>query len=113
MSYTIALMSDSTPLQNNERTRNIQPRPQTTVAHSKLINDANYRFKQEPLTPKETVETLKIKDPEARVRKINNPGIPVASSIGCHSTNISKFVDYHLQPIVKIYLVTCKIQMTF
>ena len=33
--------------------------------------------------------------------KINNPGWPVVSSVGCHNTNISKFVDYHLKPIVQ------------
>ena len=28
-------------------------------------------------------------------------GCPVVSSVNCHTTNISKYVDYHLQPIVK------------
>ena len=36
-----------------------------------------------------------------KIHKIDNPGRLVVSSIGCHNTNISKFVDYHLQPIVK------------
>ena len=36
-----------------------------------------------------------------KIRKINNPGRPVVSFVGCHSTNISNFADYHLQPIVK------------
>ena len=31
----------------------------------------------------------------------DNPGRPVVSSINCHTTNISKYVDYHLQPLVK------------
>ena len=64
-------------------------------------------FKQEQLIPKETAEILKIKDPKApkfnmlpKIHKINNPGGPVVSFIGCHSTNISKSVDY-LKPIVK------------
>ena len=34
-----------------------------------------------------------------KVHKPGNPGRPVVSSIGCHTENISKFVDYHLQPI--------------
>ena len=72
------------------------------------MKNAIDRFKQGQSIPKETAETLKIKDQEApkfhmlpKIYKINNPGRPVVSSIGCHSTNISKFVDYHLQPIVK------------
>ena len=74
-----------------------------TVTHNKLINGAIDWFKKEQLIPKETPKTLKIKDPEApkchmlpKIHKINNSGRPVVSSIGCHSTNISKFVDYHL-----------------
>ena len=64
-------------------------------------------FKQEQLIPEETAEILKIKDPKApkfhmipKIHKINNPGGPVVSFIGCHSTNVSKSVDY-LKPIVK------------
>ena len=33
--------------------------------------------------------------------KIFNPGRSVVSSINCYTANISKYVDYHLQPIVK------------
>ena len=47
-----------------------------TVTHNKLINDAIDRFKQEQLMPKETAETLKIKDPEVpkfhMLQKIQN-----------------------------------------
>ena len=44
------------------------------------------------MIPKETAETLKLKDPMTPkfymlliIHKINNPGRPVVSSIGCHS----------------------------
>ena len=47
-----------------------------TVTHNKLINDSIDRFKQEQLMPKETAETLKIKDPEVpkfhMLQKIQN-----------------------------------------
>ena len=33
--------------------------------------------------------------------KINNPGRLVVCSVECHNTNISKFLDYNLQPIVQ------------
>ena len=36
-----------------------------------------------------------------KIHKERNPGRPVVSSINCHTANISKYVDYHLQPIVK------------
>ena len=36
-----------------------------------------------------------------KIHEINNPGRPLVSSIGCHNTNISKFLDYQLQPIEK------------
>ena len=78
------------------------------MIHNKLIFDASDRFKYEQLIPKETAETLKIIDPETlkfhlllKIHTTNYPGRLVVSSIGCHSTNISKFVDCHLQPIEK------------
>ena len=36
-----------------------------------------------------------------KIHKEGNPGRPVLSSINCHTANISKYVDYHLQTIVK------------
>lgn len=36
-----------------------------------------------------------------KIHKIDNPGKPVVNSIGCHSTNISNFVDHYVQPLVK------------
>ena len=35
-----------------------------------------------------------------KIHKDDNPSRPV-SSINCHTANISKYADYHLQPIVK------------
>ena len=47
----------------------------------------------------------KIKTPEFRllpkIHKVNNPGRPVISSVNCHTSRISEFVDYYLQPEVK------------
>ena len=36
-----------------------------------------------------------------KLHKKGNPGGPVVSSVNCHTSNISKYVDYYLQPIVK------------
>ena len=37
----------------------------------------------------------------SKVHKPNIPGRPVLSSVKCHTTKISKFVDHFLQPHVK------------
>ena len=37
----------------------------------------------------------------AKIYKKGNLGRPVLSSRNCYASNISKYVDYHLQPIPK------------
>ena len=51
-------------------------------------------------------EGLKTENPRTpnlrpKIHKKGNPGRPAASLVNCHTSNISKCVDYHLQPIVK------------
>ena len=36
-----------------------------------------------------------------KVHKANNPGRPVVSSVACHSSINSKYVDYHLNPVAQ------------
>ena len=36
-----------------------------------------------------------------KIHKTGNPGRPVVSSVNCYTYTISKYVDFHLQPIVK------------
>ena len=36
-----------------------------------------------------------------KIHKLRNPGRPVIGSVSCHTSIISEYVDYHLQPIVK------------
>ena len=36
-----------------------------------------------------------------KLKKKDNLGRPVVSSVNCHISSISKYVVYHLQPIVK------------
>ena len=36
-----------------------------------------------------------------KTHRKDNPGQPVVSSVDCHTSSISKCVDYTLQPIVK------------
>ena len=72
-----------------------------------MVNETIQRFKNKKLLPQKIADGLKITNPETlkfyispKIHKPNNPGRPVINSIECH-TEISKFVDYHLQPGVK------------
>ena len=38
---------------------------------------------------------------QPKIHKNDNPGRPVVTPVNCHTPGISKYVDYHLQPIVK------------
>ena len=65
------------------------------LKNSKSINDelAN------ALTPNETKTAGFYLLPT--IRGANNPGRPVISSINCNTTKLSKFFDYHIQPLAK------------
>ena len=63
---------------------------------------------QENLLKKNIFEGHKTENPKIplfylkrKVHKKGNPGRPVISSINCHTSKISEYVDYHLQTIVK------------
>ena len=70
-----------------------------------MVNNTLDQFKNENLLPKITAEGLKIINPKtAKVlyyTQRNNPGRPVINSIICHTSEISRFVDYHSQALVK------------
>ena len=36
-----------------------------------------------------------------KIHKKNNPGRPVISSVNCHTTKLSKYVDHFIQPLAK------------
>ena len=64
--------------------------------------DSKERLKQK------IADGLKVSNPktpkfymEPKIHKKDNPSWPVVSSVNCHTSGISKYVDYHLQPIVK------------
>ena len=59
-----------------------------------MINDniANRLKNPSPRTPQFYIS--------AKIHNKGNPGHPVVSSINCHTANISKYVNYPLQPIV-------------
>ena len=78
------------------------------LQHSKLVNDTIDRFKKENLLPNKLAEGLKSINPKPpkfyispKIHKENNPGRPVINSFNCQTSEISCFVDHHLQPLVR------------
>ena len=79
-----------------------------TLTYTKLINAAIARFKNENIIPENISKGLIANSPRIpkfymlpKIHKKDNPGRPVVSSINCHTNQISRYIDYHLQPIVK------------
>ena len=79
----------------------------TELLTEKIKSEIN-NLKSENLLALRTANSLleeKIKTPEfhllPKIHKANNPGRPVISSVNCHTSRISEFVDYYLQPDVK------------
>ena len=79
----------------------------TELNTEKIKSEIN-NLKNENLLTLRTANSLleeKIKTPEfhllPKIHKANNPGRPVISSVNCHTSRISEFADYYLQPEVK------------
>ena len=80
-----------------------------------MVNETIVRFKKENLLSKKLADGLKsvnLKRPNfytsPKIQKENNPGRPVINSINCHTSEISRFVDHHLQPLVTEILLYVK-----
>ena len=94
-------------LSDKRNYKNLQEDP--TLQHSNLVNDIIDRFKKENLLSKKLADGLKSinsKRPQfyisPKIHKESNPGRPVINSINCHTLiEISRFVDHHLQPLVR------------
>ena len=78
-----------------------------TRIYAERINNTIEQFKDEGLISETVAKGLKVHNPKTsnfylnpKIHKEGNPGRPVISSIQCHSSSISKYVDYHLQPEV-------------
>ena len=75
-----------------------------TTTNSDLVNQTVDRFTKEQLINENIANGLKnpsSRTPQFYISPKGNPGRPVVRSTNCHTANISKYVDYHLQPIVK------------
>ena len=63
----------------------------------------NSRFKKEKLLPQNIADGLSTSNPRTpkfylspKIHKPNNPGCLDISSVDCHTSNISRYVEYHL-----------------
>ena len=65
-----------------------------TLQHNRMVNWTIERFKNEKLIPQKKTPKFYISQ---KIHKPNNPGRPIE----CHTSEISRFVDHHLQPVVK------------
>ena len=78
-----------------------------TNTHRQKINNAINEFEQEGIISGKISDGLKTHNTKApkfsllpKIHKTTVPGRPLVDSSNCHSTQISKYVDYHLQPAV-------------
>ena len=78
------------------------------LQHRNLVSDTIDRFKEENLLSKKLADGLKSVNPKPpkfyispKIHKEINPRRPVINSINCHTSEISRFGDHHLQPLVK------------
>ena len=79
-----------------------------TERHENLIKHTLEDLRDENLLTEKTCNHLKPKNSKTpkfymnpKIHKKGNPGRPVISSVNCHTSYISEFVDQHLQPHVK------------
>ena len=55
--------------------------------HNRLVNDTIERFKKQKMMKEKVAEGLNTENPRS---------LPVVSSVNCHTSNISKYVDFHI-----------------
>ena len=79
-----------------------------TEKHLDLVNNAIDTLHKQKHINQKLAEGLKLptaKTPKfyllPKIHKEGNPGRPVVSSIECHTSRISEYVDYQLQPVVE------------
>ena len=88
----------------NYKTINYDP----TTTNSETVNKVILRFQNEIFLSSNIFEGLKSKNPKTphcylkpRIHEVANPETHVVSSINTHTSRISNYFDYYLQPIVK------------
>ena len=91
----------NTQLQDTQYYRELNYDP--AEDHANIIRNTLAEFKNNELD-EDTAEGLKPLEPRTlrfylllKIHKENNPGRSVISSVNCHTSRISSFVDYHIQ----------------
>ena len=76
-----------------------------TESNRNKVNSTINEFKQQKLlddTTAKNLQTVEARTPnfymQPKIHKERNPGRPVISSVNCHKSKISQYVDHHLQP---------------
>ena len=78
-------------------------------ANRQLDNtDFDKKIPNDPTESNRNLQTLEARTPnfymQRKIHKQGNPGRPVISSVNCHTTKISQYVDHHLQPHIALNL---------
>ena len=73
-----------------------------------MVNQTIERFRNEKLILQKVADGLEVSNPRtpkiyisAKIHKPNHLRRPVIYSTECHTSEISRFVDHHFQPVVK------------
>ena len=79
-----------------------------TLVYNDIVNEAIDTLQNKNLIRKKVADSLKITHPTTpkfhtlpKIHKPDNPGRPVVNSIDSHTSKISKFVDFYLQPLAQ------------
>ena len=78
------------------------------LTNNELVHSVTKRFENQKLILKNIAEGLKINSlrtlqfyTKPKIHKEGNLGRPIISSVSCHTSKVSEYVDYNLQPIIK------------
>ena len=79
-----------------------------TESYKNKVNNTINKLKLQRLLGDKTAknfQTIEARMPnvymQPKINKESNPGRPIISSINCHTSKISQYVDNHLQPHVQ------------
>ena len=79
-----------------------------TPDHTRIVNEAITQLANEKLLDERTAKHLRPDNPKTpkfytlpKVHKKKNPGRPIIAALNSPTTNLSRFVDHHLQPLAE------------
>ena len=79
-----------------------------TETYDRLVNETIEWLKKQKMMKEKVAHGLKTENSrtpkfylQPKIHRRGSPNRPVVSLVNCHTSNISKYVDYYLQPIVQ------------